>query len=71
MLCRAIKDSGLPDGVINIVFGTGPAAGNALVVHPQVPLISFTGGTQTGKTIIRNSSNSIKRLSLELGINYY
>ena len=42
---------GLPPGVCNIVFGTGPKAGEALVTHPDVPIISFTGSTATGERI--------------------
>ncbi len=57
----------LPAGVVNIVFGTGAKAGEALVKHPDVPLISFTGGTETGKRILRDSAESIKKVSLELG----
>jgi aminomuconate-semialdehyde/2-hydroxymuconate-6-semialdehyde dehydrogenase len=44
MLCDVIKEAKLPDGVVNMVFGSGPEVGEALVNHPKVPLISFTGG---------------------------
>ncbi|KAJ1534921.1 Aldehyde dehydrogenase 8 member A1, partial [Nowakowskiella sp. JEL0078] len=67
MLCSVIKQAGVPPGVVNMVFGTGNVAGNALVVHPEVPLISFTGGTKTGEVIYRNSAPFFKKLSLELG----
>jgi len=67
LLCQVMQDIGLPAGVVNMVFGTGPRAGNALVTHPNVPLISFTGGTVTGETIMRNSAPFCKKLSLELG----
>ncbi|KAI8049755.1 aldehyde dehydrogenase family 8 member A1 [Syncephalis plumigaleata] len=67
MLCEIIKDAGIPAGVVNMVFGTGPKTGNALVTHPRVPLISFTGSTATGQHIIRESASYFKKLSLELG----
>lgn len=60
-------EAGLPKGVVNIVYGLGPEAGEALVKHPRVPLISFTGGTATGKHLIRSSADDTKKLSLELG----
>jgi aminomuconate-semialdehyde/2-hydroxymuconate-6-semialdehyde dehydrogenase len=49
LMCRLIHEVGFPPGVINIVHGTGATTGQALVEHPEVPLISFTGGTVTGK----------------------
>eukprot|EP01104_Vermistella_antarctica_P001182 TRINITY_DN1123_c2_g1_i2.p1 TRINITY_DN1123_c2_g1~~TRINITY_DN1123_c2_g1_i2.p1 ORF type:complete len:415 (-),score=80.59 TRINITY_DN1123_c2_g1_i2:405-1649(-) len=67
LLCDVIKQAGLPDGVVNMVFGTGPGAGAALVQHPNVPLISFTGGTQTGEVITKLAAPLCKKLSLELG----
>ena len=57
---------GLPPGVCNIVFGTGPKAGEALVTHPDVPIISFTGSTATGERIQRVSAPYCKKLSLEV-----
>jgi 5-carboxymethyl-2-hydroxymuconic-semialdehyde dehydrogenase len=57
----------LPEGVFNIVQGFGETAGAALVAHPGVQLISFTGETTTGKEIMRNGAATLKRLSLELG----
>lgn len=67
MLSRYIKDAGFPDGVFNIVHGTGAKAGNAIVLHPHVPAISFTGGTSTGKHIASVAAPMFKKLSLELG----
>ncbi|KAI9144125.1 aldehyde dehydrogenase family 8 member A1-like protein [Paraphysoderma sedebokerense] len=67
MLCQVLIDAGLPRGVVNMVFGTGPSAGASLVTHPKVPLISFTGGTATGEKLITNSAPLFKKLSLELG----
>lgn len=58
---------GVPPGVINIVFGTGPKAGEALVSHPEVPLISFTGSQPTAERITVLSAPYCKKLSLELG----
>ncbi|MFN5492957.1 MAG: aldehyde dehydrogenase family protein, partial [Bacteroidota bacterium] len=49
-------EAGLPPGVLNIVHGTGPGAGNAMVEHPGIPVISFTGGTQTGAHIARTAA---------------
>ena len=61
------REAGLPDGVFNLVNGLGEEAGDALVKHPGVPLISFTGETTTGQTIFRNSAENLKGLSMELG----
>ncbi|XP_044532968.1 2-aminomuconic semialdehyde dehydrogenase isoform X2 [Gracilinanus agilis] len=58
---------GVPPGVVNIVFGTGPKVGEALVSHPEVPLISFTGSTLTAERIMLKSAPHCKKLSLELG----
>ncbi|KAM6185971.1 2-aminomuconic semialdehyde dehydrogenase isoform 2-T2 [Rhynchocyon petersi] len=58
---------GVPPGVINIVFGTGPRVGEALVSHPEVPLISFTGSQPTAERITQLSAPHCKKLSLELG----
>lgn len=62
-ICR---EAGLPDGVLNIVTGTGDA-GAALVNHPDVDKIAFTGSTETGKAIVRSAADNLKRVSLELG----
>jgi 5-carboxymethyl-2-hydroxymuconic-semialdehyde dehydrogenase len=62
-----MEEAGLPPGVVNIVHGDGEAAGAALVAHPDVPLISFTGETTTGKTIMRSAAEHLKGLSMELG----
>lgn len=60
-------EAGLPTGVLNIVHGVGPKVGQALVEHTDVPLISFTGGTATGKQIAATAAPMFKKLSLELG----
>lgn len=67
LLCEIFREVGLPDGVVNMVFGTGAKAGAALVSHPDVPLISFTGGTVTGRAIAQATAPMFKKLSLELG----
>ena len=61
------EEAGLPDGVFNLVNGIGEEAGDALVKHPDVPLISFTGETSTGQLIFRNAAENLKGLSMELG----
>lgn len=67
LLSACFVDTGFPPGVVNIVFGTGPCAGDALVSHPDVPLISFTGSTATARLITERSAPYCKKLSLELG----
>lgn len=62
-----LNEAGLPRGVVNIVFGRGATAGQALVEHPDVPMISFTGGTATGEALAKAAAPRMKRLSLELG----
>ena len=58
--------TGLPHGVVNIVYGVGPKCGAALVEHPDVQIISFTGSTATGKFISERSAPLFKKLSLEV-----
>nr|XP_054750770.1 2-aminomuconic semialdehyde dehydrogenase-like [Lytechinus pictus] len=67
MIAKLLVKAGLPNGVVNMVFGDGPEAGSAIVEHPDVPLVSFTGGTETGKKIMALASPLCKKLSLELG----
>lgn len=67
LLAEVCQQAGLPAGVVNFVFGTGPSAGEALVKHPRVPLISFTGGSETGRRIYREGAEQYKKISLELG----
>lgn len=67
LLSEICMEVGFPAGVLNIVHGRGAGAGNALIEHPDVPMISFTGGTQTGAHIARTAAPMFKKLSLELG----
>jgi 5-carboxymethyl-2-hydroxymuconic-semialdehyde dehydrogenase len=64
---QIFREAGVPDGVFNLVNGLGEEAGDALVQHPGVPLISFTGETTTGQTIFRNCATNLKGMSMELG----
>ncbi|PGB52467.1 aldehyde dehydrogenase DhaS [Bacillus anthracis] len=66
-LAELIEEAGFPKGVINIVPGFGESAGQALVNHPFVDKIAFTGSTPVGKQIMRQASESLKRVTLELG----
>jgi acyl-CoA reductase-like NAD-dependent aldehyde dehydrogenase len=61
------QEAGFPDGVVNVVPGYGESAGRALVAHPDVDKISFTGSTSVGKEIMRTAADSLKKVSLELG----
>ena len=60
-------EAGLPKGVLNIVHGLGPSAGQAIVEHEKIKAISFTGGTKTGEHLARTAAPMFKKLSLELG----
>ncbi|HEY7629358.1 MAG TPA: aldehyde dehydrogenase family protein [Thermoleophilaceae bacterium] len=62
-----LAEAGLPPGVVNVVTGTGPEAGEALVTHPDVRKVAFTGSTKTGERIMALASSGTKRLTLELG----
>ncbi|MBO68318.1 MAG: carnitine dehydratase [Acidiferrobacteraceae bacterium] len=64
---RVFEEAGFPPGVINIVTGLGDSCGKALTSHPLVDRISFTGGPETARHIIRNSANNFAEVSLELG----
>ncbi|MBI4027525.1 MAG: aldehyde dehydrogenase family protein [Verrucomicrobia bacterium] len=66
-LGRLSQEAGLPDGVVNIVPGYGPTAGEALVRHPGVDKIAFTGSTEIGKHIMRVAADTVKHVTLELG----
>ena len=66
-LARICHEAGLPAGVLNVVPGFGQTAGAALVKHPEVDKIAFTGSTEVGKLIQREAAGTLKRVSLELG----
>ncbi|MCX4883894.1 MULTISPECIES: gamma-aminobutyraldehyde dehydrogenase [unclassified Streptomyces] len=67
LFAQAATDAGLPDGVINIVTGTGREAGEHLVGHPDVVMTSFTGSTAVGKRVAEVATATVKRIHLELG----
>ncbi len=67
MLAEWFDEVGLPPGVINIVNGFGDSCGAALVEHPLVDKIAFTGSTEVGKRITKSAANTLKRVTLELG----
>ncbi len=67
LLAKACIEAGLPPGVLNIVHGLGPKAGQAIIDHPKIKAISFTGGTATGRKIAEKAAPMFKKLSLELG----
>jgi acyl-CoA reductase-like NAD-dependent aldehyde dehydrogenase len=66
-IAALMAEVGLPPGVVNIVPGLGPVAGQSLAEHPGVAKISFTGSTATGRRIVQASSGNLKRVQLELG----
>jgi aldehyde dehydrogenase (NAD+) len=67
VLAEVIEQAGLPKGAFNLVTGYGPKAGEALVRHPLVDMISFTGSTRAGKRISELAAQGVKRVALELG----
>lgn len=66
-LAKLVEEAGFPKGVINIINGFGKTAGNALVSHPDVNKIAFTGSTATGRAIMKSAADTMKRVTLELG----
>ncbi|MGW2328601.1 gamma-aminobutyraldehyde dehydrogenase [Streptomyces sp. NPDC001700] len=67
MFAEAAQRAGIPDGVINIVTGSGATAGHALVSHPGVAMVSFTGSTAVGRQVAATAAGDVKRVHLELG----
>ena len=67
MLCEIAREAGLPNGVLNVVHGTGPNVGAAITAHPKINTISFTGGTVTGRKVAEACAPLFKKVSLELG----
>ncbi|NEA62916.1 aldehyde dehydrogenase family protein [Streptomyces sp. SID12488] len=66
-LMRLLEEAGLPAGVANLVLGAGPEAGAPLGDHPDVDLLSFTGGLQTGRRLMAAAAGTVKKVALELG----
>jgi aldehyde dehydrogenase (NAD+) len=67
LLVEALEEAGVPDGVVNLVHGSGSVAGSALVQHPDVRVLSFTGSSAVGREISSVAGRALKRVSLELG----
>jgi len=67
MLARLFAEAGLPDGVLTVLVGTGPVVGEALVSHPEVDMVSFTGSTPVGKRVAELAARGPRRVHLELG----
>lgn len=67
LLGKVCQEAGMPPGVLNILHGEGGTVGDAIVKHPKIKAISFTGGTKTGEYIARTAAPMFKKLSLELG----
>ena len=66
-LVRALSEAGVPAGVANLVLGAGSRVGPALTEHPDVDLVSFTGGLATGRAVMASAAGTVKRVALELG----
>ena len=67
-LAQLVKEAGFPDGVFNVVSGYGSTAGQAIIDHPLVGKVSFTGSTKTGRHIMKTAADTnLKRVTLELG----
>jgi acyl-CoA reductase-like NAD-dependent aldehyde dehydrogenase len=66
-MAAILKEAGLPDGALNVVVGEPAEIGEVLTAHPDIDLVSITGSTETGKTVMRNAANSVKPVHLELG----
>jgi aldehyde dehydrogenase (NAD+) len=66
-LARLAQEAGVPDGVINVVPGFGPTAGAAIVKHPGIDKVAFTGSGETAQIIMRQAADQLKRLTFELG----
>jgi len=67
LFAQAAQQAGVPDGVINVITGRGRVAGATLMRHPQVAMLSFTGSTAVGRTVLEAAATTAKRVHLELG----
>lgn len=67
MFADMLKEAGLPDGVYNVVTGTGPEVGQVISEHVGIDMISFTGSTRTGEAVLKATASNFKKASLELG----
>lgn len=66
-MVRILAECGIPDGVVNLVYGSGGEVGEAILTHPRVALVSFTGSVETGRHVAARAGEGLKRVSLELG----
>jgi len=66
-MAELFAEAGFPDGVVNVITGPGVALGEALAKHPRINKVAFTGSTEVGKAIIRNSADTLKKVTMELG----
>ncbi len=67
LFAEILDEAGVPAGVFNLVNGDGPGVGSALSSHPDVDMLSFTGSTRAGTSVMQNAANGIKKVALELG----
>lgn len=67
IMAEILQQAGLPDGVVNVITGKGSTAGQAILDHPDIDMISFTGSTDVGRKVIESSAKNIKKIGLELG----
>ncbi|RLK55147.1 aldehyde dehydrogenase family protein [Actinokineospora cianjurensis] len=67
LFLEILAAAGVPDGVVNLVHGTGPVVGAAIAAHPRVDMVSFTGSTAAGKAVSAVAAQTVKRVALELG----
>ncbi|MGH3861286.1 aldehyde dehydrogenase family protein, partial [Actinokineospora sp.] len=67
LFLEILAEAGIPDGVVNLVHGTGPVVGEAISRHPGIDMVSFTGSTNAGKLVTQAASETVKRVALELG----
>jgi betaine-aldehyde dehydrogenase len=67
LLGEILMQAGIPEGVVNIIVGTGPEVGPTLTAHPDVDMVTFTGSTGVGRLTMANAAQTLKKVSLELG----